>query len=381
VLAGISAPVLLVVGAIAALGVAFATNWSQIQPTVMEAVGNIQARIAELQPIFEQMREGAASVVAWFVEHWPQIQATIQQVMDVVGGIIVAVVNEVVPFAVEMFGKIVGWVVENWPLIHETVSTVLEAVWSVISTILDAIGAFWSAHGDAILNAISLTWDSIKTVISTALDVILGLIKAVMQMITGDWEGAWETVKGVFVSVWDALQRLLLNHLNTLLGYFDTNLDELTAMVAAKIVDIIESIRAKIAAFRDAGRRLIDGLREGVLNAVGGLISAVTGAVQSAIDAARRLLGVSSPSRLFEWIGAMSMLGMVEGILSVQEQVVRAAAGVVGETVRVVGMMEARRPAAGGNVYDQRRIVNTTSTVNVNGVGLGALLMQASQQV
>jgi len=417
VLAGIGAPVLLVVGAVAALGVAFATNWggirdrvmeawdaiqpilseiwswlqeaipaaldylrgwfadvwSQIQPTVIEAVGNIQAKIAELQPIFNQLQAGAASVVAWFVENWPLIQAAIQQVMDVVGGIIANVVNEVVPFIVEMFGKVVDWVVENWPLIQETVSTVLGAVWAVVSAILGAIRAIWAEHGDAILNAVSLTWDSIKTIIGTALDVVLGLIRAAMQVITGDWEGAWETVKGVFISVWNALQRLLRNYFNTLLGYFDTSLDDLTAMVAAKIVDIIEAIRAKIAAFRDMGRRLIEGLKEGVLNAVGGLISAVTGAVGSAIDAAKQLLGVSSPSRLFAWIGQMTMLGMADGILAAQEAVVKAAMMAMHKTY-IAGVAAQRSAIAASRTYDQRSIINSQSTVNVNGVGLGMIL-------
>lgn len=52
----------------------------------------------------------------------------------------------------------------------------------------------------------------------------------------------------------------------------------------------------------------------GVTGAAGRLISAVKGAVDNAIDAAKNLLGIHSPSRVFRKIGQYTMQGAALGV-------------------------------------------------------------------
>lgn len=62
------------------------------------------------------------------------------------------------------------------------------------------------------------------------------------------------------------------------------------------------------------GTDLIMGLVKGISNAAGAVVDAVTGAVRGAIDAAKRLLGIASPSKVFAEIGVNTGEGFAMGV-------------------------------------------------------------------
>lgn len=62
------------------------------------------------------------------------------------------------------------------------------------------------------------------------------------------------------------------------------------------------------------GSNIIQGLVNGVTGAAGRLIAAVKGAVGNAIEGAKNLLGIHSPSRVFREIGQYTMQGAALGV-------------------------------------------------------------------
>ena len=62
------------------------------------------------------------------------------------------------------------------------------------------------------------------------------------------------------------------------------------------------------------GSNIIQGLVNGVTDAAGKLIDAVKGAVGNAIEGAKNLLGIHSPSRVFREIGRYTMQGAALGV-------------------------------------------------------------------
>ncbi len=66
--------------------------------------------------------------------------------------------------------------------------------------------------------------------------------------------------------------------------------------------------------FTEIGTNLIQGLIDGLLGAGGGVLKAITGIVGGAIDGAKSLLGIASPSKVFAEIGMHTAAGMEEGI-------------------------------------------------------------------
>jgi len=89
------------------------------------------------------------------------------------------------------------------------------------------------------------------------------------------------------------------------------------------------AIKEFAAGFMGLGGDMMAGLVEGIKAAAGAVVSAITGVVSSGIDAAKGALGISSPSKVFENMGAMSALGYEEGFADVGASIPAMSASAV----------------------------------------------------
>lgn len=89
------------------------------------------------------------------------------------------------------------------------------------------------------------------------------------------------------------------------------------------IVSAFASVKAWLANFdlSAMGKAMIDGLIAGIENGGAALLSAVKGAVNGAVDAAKKALGIASPSKVFAEIGMQTGAGMAVGVDKSSDQV------------------------------------------------------------
>lgn len=172
----IASPVGLVVAAIAALtaGVIYAyTHWEGFRNAV-DAVGRWLRDVAwpAIQDFAVKVRQAFDVVVAWVHEHWPQIKATVQ-----------AVVNAVVGY--------VRW----W--------------WGNLQTALAAMRALWDTFGGYITGAARIVWRGITATIGNALTYIRNVFKFWSAVFHGDWGRAWDAVRGALGAVWSQIKNLV----------------------------------------------------------------------------------------------------------------------------------------------------------------------------
>lgn len=80
---------------------------------------------------------------------------------------------------------------------------------------------------------------------------------------------------------------------------------------ASSLIDGLASIPGQVVSI---GSNIVQGMINGVTSAAGSLIGAVKGAVGNAIDGAKKLLGIHSPSRVFREIGRYTMQGAALGV-------------------------------------------------------------------
>lgn len=329
-------------------------NWPQIQ-------AKIQEFWAVAQPILQQAADFVVNtlipkfqeVVSWVVTNWPMIQANVDMVMTAIKSAITVVVGEVVPFFLEKFGEIKAWVDANWPLIEATVKQVIENISTNIHSVIDPLVAFWNDNHETIKAIAETMWENMKISIGNAISIIEGIIKTTMQIITGDWSGAWETIKETVNTVWENMKEIATNNselmrkiiadkVEELKTWWDAKWTEIQNSVTTIIAGILVTIITKVEEIKSAftsidwlkiGTDIIDGIKNGIGNAVGGLVQAATDAAWGAFNAAKAALGISSPSRLFEGIGAATMAGMSLGV----EAGVSDAAAVMTAAVLEVG--------------------------------------------
>lgn len=92
---------------------------------------------------------------------------------------------------------------------------------------------------------------------------------------------------------------------------FARNAASAASQFASNLIDGLASIPDKVTSI---GSDIIQGMVNGVTDAAGCLIDSVKGAVDDAINAAKNLLGIHSPSRVFRKIGQYTMQGAALGV-------------------------------------------------------------------
>ena len=102
--------------------------------------------------------------------------------------------------------------------------------------------------------------------------------------------------------------------ISTVVGWvtqFASNATSAASQFGSKLRSGLEAIPGTLG---EIGSNIIQGLVNGVTGAAGKLIGAVKGAVGDAIEGAKNLLGIHSPSRVFRKIGQYTMQGAALGV-------------------------------------------------------------------
>jgi hypothetical protein len=244
-------------------------------------------------------------------------------------------IGEMVSFVQSIVGQLVTWFQANLPLIIQTGQT---------------LATFWQTH---LVPALDNAWAIIKTLVSTAITLITNVITLAMQVINGDWNGAWETIKTTASTVWEAIKTIITQFIEGVLNTIGSNLDQFIAtwrsnwnMAKTIATTLLARIRAAISNFNlaEAGKALIQGLIGGIKAKAGEVVDAARGVVKNAIDAAKRLLGIASPSTVF-WNFGENAGSSLAGGMAAEASIVEASAGTL--VNRAIGGAGAAMTGAG----------------------------------
>ncbi|MFW2501742.1 MULTISPECIES: phage tail length tape measure family protein [Clostridium] len=242
-------PIMIVIGVIALLATAFATNFGGIRDSVVSVFNKISSAVKSAIDVFKKTGSAAQGITTLFTNlfgpkvgavvsstiklvtttikslitfiksHMPQIQSIVQSVFKGVQSVWNSILKPVLMFVIQTFGKVVNWVLANWPLIKQTIVSVMTFIKTIISARLNEIRVFWNNHGKAIETTVSMAFNIIKTIISTTLSVIGNTIKAVMQAINGDWLGAFNSMKNALSSVVSGIGNILKDLAETAIAW------------------------------------------------------------------------------------------------------------------------------------------------------------------
>ena len=208
----------------------------------------------------------------------------------------------------------------------QTVTTIFgllaDILVGVLAMAINGMRVQWQAMYDTFI----IVWPYIQTAINIWMTLmqplqalVIGVLTAISQALKGDFAGAWETVKGAVLT--------FVSTVNTAVGTF-------VADVATKIKGLVTSIVTEATA---VGKSIADGIAKGIQNGVTAITNAAKGAAQSALDAAMKLLGISSPSKVFaDQVGYQMSAGMAAGIARGIPDVTSAIGAVSGSAVGAV---------------------------------------------
>lgn len=252
----------------------FLTGWVVVKDTVLAAVDVIW-------PAVQSMGESLGLIIAQMGEHlnalgidWDDLGKLVGGVLAVIGALLLAAVG-VISGAFNGIAALLDSLANSFEIMSQKVLTVIDnfkAWWADATTFITAL---FSGDWATAIDSLGKTWDSWWQLVGSVLD----------------------TFQTTITSTFDAVLSLVVGFVDGFIGFFGGLIDRLSNF-----------------SLREVGLNLIAGLVDGINSAADSVLSAIGGVVQGAIDGAKNLLGIRSPSVVFGGIGENVMLGLAQGI-------------------------------------------------------------------
>lgn len=128
----------------------------------------------------------------------------------------------------------------------------------------------------------------------------------------------WNTITSGANHAWAALK----NTTSELWYSIKTKVDALWATIKAQFSGITHYFGNELpAVFTGFGKNILNGLANGITQALGPVKTAITGVAEQVINWFKEKLGIHSPSRVFAQLGQFTMLGLDQGLTDTQNEV------------------------------------------------------------
>ena len=265
----------------------------QLSESLRENVGAIADAAIQLAL---GLAQGLADGIPSIIEHVPEIVSNIA-----------GCINDNAPMILEAAVQIIVTLGEG---LISALPTLVENIPQIIQAVVDAWSAFsWADLGGKAVTALS---DGAKALVGLMSSAGQSLVDGIVGVITG-------------------LPSTLMSLGSQAVSFFSSGISGMIGSVASAASGLLTSIVSALASapsrLFSIGTNIITGLVNGIKGAAGSVLGAITGVVNNAIDSAKRLLGIHSPSRVFASIGRFTMAGMERGIAGGERGVVAAMRG------------------------------------------------------
>lgn len=281
---------------------------SQLLPALQPLMSALQNLGNAIMPIIMTAIQTIAPVLSTLVSNIGQTMSVIATAVTPVINNIAALIQAVLP-AIQSAFQICGTSIQGvinavFPFIQTVVTSVMNVVNAIISTVLAAINGDWSGVWEGIQNIVSSVWNGIKSIVSGAINAVSGVISSVLSGIRGIFSSVWNGIKGAVSSAWRGITSAVSSGVSSMMKFITS--------IPSRIMGVFSGAGSWLLS---AGKNIIQGLINGIKNAIGGAISAVKDAVGGIIDGAKSLLGIASPSKVFDReIGRMIPAGLGRGV-------------------------------------------------------------------
>ena len=281
---------------------------SQLLPALQPLMSALQNLGNAIMPIITAAIQTIAPVLSTLVSNIGQTMSVIATAVTPVINNIASLIQAVLPAiqsAFQIWGTYIQGVINAvFPFIQTVVTSVMNVVNAIISTVLAAINGDWSGVWEGIQNIVSSVWNGIKSIVSGAINAVSGVISGVLSGISGIFSSVWNGIKGAVSSAWSGITSAVSSGVSSMMNFITS--------IPSRIMGVFSGAGSWLLS---AGKNIIQGLINGITNAIGGAISAVKDAVGGIIDGAKSLLGIASPSKVFDReIGRMIPAGLGRGV-------------------------------------------------------------------
>lgn len=178
--------------------------------------------------------------------------------------------------------------------------------------------------------------------------IAIQAVIALAIVIASNWDAIWAKTKEIFGKVKDwvttkiaevvATGVIIWGWIKGIIGYFGDLWDGVKKRmsdVGTAVTDGWNTVMEFLSGIDlfDIGANIMEGLKNGIVNAGKNVIKSVKGVVDDAITGAKKLLGIASPSKVFRQFGIFTGEGFVIGMDKMRTKVSKASERMTGASI------------------------------------------------
>lgn len=235
---------------------------------------------------------------------------TAQPLLEFIANIIGVGLAAAISTAIKLFAaitEVVAFVITGFAQLYEDISGFVTGVVQFFTVDLpNAINALVQWFAQLPGNIAAFLSMVITNVVAWVANMAANAVNAGSRFISG--------IAGFLSALPGNIASWLSGVISTVVGWvsqFASNATSAASQFASNLINGLASIPGQVTSI---GSNIIQGMVNGVTGAAGRLIDSVKGAVDDAINTAKNLLGIHSPSRVFRKIGQYTMQGAALGV-------------------------------------------------------------------
>lgn len=196
--------------------------------------------------------------------------------------------------------------------------------------------------------------EALDIVIATLLDNLPELLKAVIQIIIAVAQALLQNLPVIINSIVKAIPEIVQAIVESL-PVIIAGIAQLIVAIVAALPDVLKALwdgfkklfsKEGVEQFKQMGRNLMEGLKNGFLDAVTNVLNAAKEAGKKIVDGVKKVFGIHSPSTVFAGIGENMALGLENGFVDTMAGARSSIAGAVPTTFSATGTAGAAGSAA-----------------------------------
>lgn len=325
---------------------------------IFESIAPLVSRLVEaLTPLITALVEALLPILPPIVDAFLAVQEAlipltepIIALVEALAPLVVLIVEAIAP-VIEFAAELIKWLTLTAvvPVIEKIIgilTKVIETITEVITAVVDFVTDFKSNFSDLrdnVVRTVTDLWTKVSDFFERLWTDVTGWVRQLWEDVTGfftDLAGSVvRTVSGLWTSVVQFFRNLKTD-VTTQLGLFVVSAVQKFNDARDRVISVVSTLATNVVRyFRElpgrissglgnlgntlynAGRDLLNGLKNGVLSVAQNLINSVRNTVSDAVQAAKNFLGIRSPSRLFHEIGTDTGQGLINGIDSMMSKV------------------------------------------------------------
>lgn len=261
--------------------------------------------------------------------------------LGILKAIITGIINAIptlIPAVVEMISSIVGFITEMLPVL---VDGAVKIIVALANGLAQSLPVLIPAIVDMMMTIVTVLIDNIPLLLDAAIQLVIGLANGLIAAIPVLISKAPELISSLITALVSQMPLIVQGALQLIVGLalgLVQAIPQLVMAIPQIIIAIVRAFTSGIPSMNSAGSDLMAGFWNGLSSWFATISQKVNDFVGSVVGSVKNVLGIHSPSRIFEQIGSMSMAGLALGLSDVSP--VNAA------MQGITGAMTASFPAA-----------------------------------